>query len=678
MKKKVASLLLAFMLTVGGVITTEPAYAAQTSETEALAGTEDEAAAKEAEEAADTYAQEGVEEAETDETLVAAKAHVKASAADVLQPSYTNKKGIQGTEFMDGSSPYTADAGEQQALNINHVLLNIHLNEVINTDGTGTPYTYNGQTYYFNYEGYVKPYEWRVRELREKGQAVTFVLLMDWSDVPILQNLIYPGARVNDGTHYYYALNVDDANARNLLGATFHYLADVFGYSDTFVQNWIIGNEVNVPDEYNYTGTHDYAQNIDICVKSFDLLYDALSDNNPNAKAYISMTNHWTSDNDGIGIPVRDFINAFAEREQGKNWNVAFHAYPANMAEFFGSKKSAERLRHDENSQYVCGANLEVLTDYIKEHYGSSHRVILSEQGFDASGSEEVQAAMLAYTYFAAARNDMIDAAIFLSWEDSSAGQFQGYKFGLKDASGRHRPAYDVFKYMNYSDAGVVSAHTDYYLQVCGISNWTDDVLWKPTATNAVLTGSSLYMPPECQTNELVMIGMTTSTSEPTDLEYRWLIYDISEGVWSIASGWSTNYEWLRWYPKKSGDYLIQGEVRVAGNPSSTMTQCTGVTTHTEIKGKCQMPYTGEGGGYLIGMETYRNNNYSYEMLILDCTLLAEGKDAWTYTTGKCKVDGNAFWTIWQPQYGYYWTLFRVYDSAGNLIDEECYGFQNI
>ena len=91
------------------------------------------------------------------------------------------------------------------------------------------------------------------------------------------------------------------------------------------------------------------------------------------------------------------------------------------------------------------------------------------------------------------------------------------------------------------------------------------------------------------------------------------------------------------------------------------------------------MPYTGEGGGYLIGIESYDNPNqeYTYELLVLDCTLLAEGKDAWVWTTGRCKVPETSFWAVWQPQYGYYWTLFRVYDKDGNLIDQECYPFVN-
>ena len=69
----------------------------------------------------------------------------------------------------------------------------------------------------------------------------------------------------------------------------------------------------------------------------------------------------------------------------------------------------------------------------------------------------------------------------------------------------------------------------------------------------------------------------------------------------------------------------------------------------------------------------------SYELLILDCTLLSKGEPAWIYTTGKNTVEyGNAFWAVWKPQYGYYWTLFRVFDEEGSIIDEKCYGFVNI
>lgn len=174
-----------------------------------------------------------------------------------------------------------------------------------------------------------------------------------------------------------------------------------------------------------------------------------------------------------------------------------------------------------------------------------------------------------------------------------------------------------------------------------------------------------------------VVAGMvTTNLADTANTEYQWLYFE--DNTWKIAQDWQRGNEWLNWRPAKYGDYVLVGKARSASDPSQMVETSTAVSYHPVIKGICQMPYTGNGGGYLIGMESYQNNGYTYEMLILDCTLLAQGQDAWTYTTGRCMVDGNAFWTVWQPEYGYYWTLFRVYDASGNLVDEQCYGFENI
>ncbi len=178
-----------------------------------------------------------------------------------------------------------------------------------------------------------------------------------------------------------------------------------------------------------------------------------------------------------------------------------------------------------------------------------------------------------------------------------------------------------------------------------------------------------------------VVLGMVNSKSDASDnVEFRWEAIDAdhTENGWFEVSPWTKNNEWLNWSPKKSGNYVIVGHARVVGNPDSEVTASIGVVCHKGIKGICQMPY--EGGGFLIGIESYDNPNqsYKYEMLILDCTLLAQGKDAWIYSTGKCGVaEGNALWTIWQPKYGYYWTLFRIYDENNELIDEQCFGFVN-
>ena len=165
-------------------------------------------------------------------------------------------------------------------------------------------------------------------------------------------------------------------------------------------------------------------------------------------------------------------------------------------------------------------------------------------------------------------------------------------------------------------------------------------------------------------------------------VEYRWVACNNKNpDQWFEVSPWTRDNNWINWTPEESGGYVFVCYARVVGNEEESMIQSSfGTEYHKHIKGICQMPYTGPGGGYLIGIESYDNPNhsYKYEMLILDCNLYMQGKDAWVYTTGKCGAPENCLWTIWQPQYGYYWTLFRIYDSNDNLIDEACYGFENV
>ena len=90
---------------------------------------------------------------------------------------------------------------------------------------------------------------------------------------------------------------------------------------------------------------------------------------------------------------------------------------------------------NNENAQYISAVNLNVLTDYVQNHFGAGTRIILSEQGFTSREGEEYQAAALAYTFYAAQFNNMIDAVIFRSYETDPNDE--GLDLGLKEAGGR-------------------------------------------------------------------------------------------------------------------------------------------------------------------------------------------------------------------------------------------------
>lgn len=504
----------------------------------------------------------------------AALTHTKATANDLGRRGIYSMKGIQGTEITTGSSP-----ADIQEMGVNHVMLNLDITQVINTDGTGVPYSYNGKTYYFDEsEGSVmKVTMARVKEYRQKGVTWTFCLVMSWSDDPVIQKLMYkpePGK-------VYYAMNSKDSGSKEHIAAVLNYLADRFSYSDTFVEHWRVGNEVNVAHDFNYTGTYSDSGEmkstlVDLAVNSYDLLYQALKNNNPLAKAYVSVTHDWNNSNEGKGVPTKDFLDAFGAREKGKDWNLDFHAYPPQMKEQVWTKVSASYLTHEVTTPFICAPNLEVLTDYIKNNFGTNHRIIMSEQSYDSTYGEDEQAAMIAYTYYSGVYNDMVDAVIFTTWQDTNSVYHDYYNMGIIDIYGKKKVSYDVFKYMNTDQR---AAYVDPFLDKMSawtgrtIGAWTDDIIYQAEESNATLSYATLYLPESEQTDKMVMIGMTTEPSvKEEDLEFKWSAYNHVTGETLELSGWIFGNEWLQWYPDENAVYTISCTVRVAGNPSSSMT----------------------------------------------------------------------------------------------------------
>ena len=109
------------------------------------------------------------------------------------------------------------------------------------------------------------------------------------------------------------------------------------------------------------------------------------------------------------------------------------------------------------------------MTNYVKKNFGSDTHILLSEQGFTSNSGQDVQAAAIAYTYYKAEFNPMIDAVIFRSVQDEASEVSQGLSFGLYTADGKKKPAYNVYKYM---DTPQYAKYTKACLKTIGISSW--------------------------------------------------------------------------------------------------------------------------------------------------------------------------------------------------------------
>ena len=378
----------------------------------------------------------------------------------------TSKKGLQGahptTNSTDSNLLNSTDLG------IQHTLYNIYINDLVASQDSGTPYEYKGKTYYFRLPN-ENPYF--ISQMNDRNISVSFVLLLGYNASQ--QNLIYPSGR--EPGHNYYALNTATQDGHDTFEALFNFLADNYSTEKIHVDNWILGNEVNVHKTWNYSGINDINANANAYADAFKLLSDAVKSHSQSSRVFVSVDHCWNETAGGNQFSTKSFLDAFNNAIKAKQadiqWGIAFHAYPADLryCDIWSSTWSANTT-DNESTQFITCKNIDVLTNYVKTHYGPDTRIILSEQGFNAYNGDSIQAAALAYSYYKSEFNDMIDAFIIRSDKDYQSEISQGLKFGLTDINGNKRQSYNVFKYM---DTDQYPIYTNFALNIIGTSDWS-------------------------------------------------------------------------------------------------------------------------------------------------------------------------------------------------------------
>lgn len=473
----------------------------------------------------------------------------------VQSKGFVSKKGLQGANLIEE---------EYQDLGVTNTLYNCNIQDIIGTESHhDLEYVYNGKTYYFNY---IMGLSTETHVLNEAGIDISVVLLLPYREQ--YTNMIYAGARGNTGKTYY-AWNLDDPETIELFEAILNFLGETYsreeeGWNQCFIKNWIIGNEVNMPNHWNYTGTLDLNTNVELYARQFKMVSETFAKYSTNMKTYISIEHSWTHNDEGRGIAGKTFIDAFAaklnEIAPGMNWNIAYHAYPAIMTD--SNIWNSGYTTHSISTPFISGYNLDVLTGYIKSTYGSSIRIILSEQGFTVTGGQEAkQAAALAYTYYMAEFDDMIDAVIFRSLRDDATEAASGFRFGLLNSDGSKRAAYDVFKFM---DTEQWEGYTAACLATIGVSGWNEIVPGFNPSKFSYIPVSSIVL---SKTNTTIALGYGDN------LKYTIL----PENAWNSEVSWSS-----------SNTTVVQvdgnGKISAVGLGTAVITaECEGITSACEV-----------------------------------------------------------------------------------------------
>ena len=353
------------------------------------------------------------------------------------------KKGIQAT-----------DINELTDTKSKTVFFNLYISDLMRKDSGVETYKYNGKTYHFNgLYGYV----YLVQQCNAKGIQVTAQISIDRN--ASTQSFITGNSPYAETA--YYGWNTDNSTTRQTMEAMFAYLGEKFGKNNCYISNWILGNEVNSASGYYYVGNISFSKFISMYSEAFRCLYNAVKSSRGSSKVFICLDNCWNQKNAfTICYSARSTLESFAAKisdmQKDVNWNLAYHAYNQPLSDSqFWSGANASMFTSDANTTtFITMRNIQTLTDYVKNRFGSNTRIILSEQGFSSTyGGQANQAAAIALAYYKAACNPMIDAFIIRSYKDEAHEVAQGLAMGLKDANGKKKTSYNVFKNMDSSNS---------------------------------------------------------------------------------------------------------------------------------------------------------------------------------------------------------------------------------
>lgn len=285
-------------------------------------------------------------------------------------------------------------------------------------------------------------------ENKREGITNTVVMMNPWDAhayYPELFTVSDPGSAVLFG----YNVNTDEGRA------TLKSLAEKWAahYKNT-VSNWIIGNEVNDGNTWNYSPTQDLtAYTTEYCT-GFRIWYDAIKAANPDAHVLIPFDYRWNwRGGNGAGYyQAKDMMTVINSELKDTDYGIAWHAYPEDLLnpDFRNDPDAVD----SPDTPIINMKNIHVLTDYMQQpEYlspaGQVRHIILSEQGFNCT-DPALQAECIAAAYSIANANPYIDA-FFITREQDTGESYQGQELhnGLKDGAGNRRPAYDAYKNAN-------------------------------------------------------------------------------------------------------------------------------------------------------------------------------------------------------------------------------------
>ncbi|MCI8663217.1 MAG: Tat pathway signal protein [Hungatella sp.] len=404
--------------------------------------------------------------------------------------SPTTKKGL----LLDGD--LLSDAME---LGVKHTSINIAFHQIL---GEGIEYEYDGKTYHFS-KKVIENYDKIVNTMRSKDIMVTAIILNGWNDNT--PQLFLPGVKKSSKANYYN-FNASTEEGVETIKAIASFLAQRYSGaagSPGKISNWVIGNEINNNEVWNYAGEMELEEYVREYMKAFRVFYTAIKSVNSNDRLYFSTDFFWNEPEPSlVKYSAKDVINTFGAMVKAGgdiNWGLSYHPYPDPLTEpEFWDDDETGRATESPDTIIVNFNNLHIMTDHLNRPEllapdGSTRSVILSEQGFSSKSAtrgdvEKIQAAALAYAYYIADSNQDIDAIIMNRQVDNVYETKTSVALGLWECDmsspdvikhTKRKLSWAVFRTIDRKSS---LENTEFAKEIIGIKKWSDvipDFKWK-------------------------------------------------------------------------------------------------------------------------------------------------------------------------------------------------------
>lgn len=287
-------------------------------------------------------------------------------------------------------------------------------------------------------------------KLDQAGVTVTLIVLNDWAAASYSPSLL-PVSQPT-GASYYAFNTLNDAGVQSIRDAAKR-VTEAF---KDCVSNWVIGNEINDGQAWNYIGQMDIDTYCSNYATGFRTWYDTIKGSNKLANVYIPFDFRWNCGQvEGFKYGAMDMIPRLNSRLKDTDYGIAWHAYPETFEDpvFTDDIYTLEKA----DTYIINLKNLHVLTDYMQQAdmlspAGKVRHLILSEQGFTSDSPAhngqclDLQAQCIKEAYETAKANPYVEAFLLNRMKDEQGLLDAHYAFGLIDVNGNKKPSFEVYK----------------------------------------------------------------------------------------------------------------------------------------------------------------------------------------------------------------------------------------